>query len=458
MPNAFVHADSSESPVPIIPLTPATLSDFIETPWVQAWLDTNNFKAKPGQLCLLPDIETGELSQVLVGVDSKKSLWSLAGLPAKLPPGEYQLWDQENLLDAEQAALGWGLACYRFDRYKTQPVQQVALALETHLLQRLQETVETIGWVRDLINTPAEDLGPDALADEAANFAADVGAQCQIIVGDALLEANYPSIHMVGRAATNAPRLIDLRWGDASHPKVTLVGKGITFDSGGLDIKSDAGMLLMKKDMGGAAHALGLAKMIIDQQLPVCLRVLIAAAENAIAGNAFRPGDVLTTRKGLTVEIGNTDAEGRLVLCDALAEASTEQPEMIIDFATLTGAARVALGPDVPALYSNRPEVAARWMELGQEQLDPIWHMPLVAEYRELLDSSIADINNMAKGPYAGSITAALFLQEFVDATIDWVHIDVMAWNTKTKPGRPEGGEAMGIRTALAYLVERYAS
>ena len=280
------------------------------------------------------------------------------------------------------------------------------------------------------------------------------GASVSTIVGEALLTQNYPAIHAVGRASDRAPRLIDLRWG-RTGPKITLVGKGVCFDSGGLDIKSASNMKLMKKDMGGAAHVLGLAQMIMAAQLPVRLRLLIPAVENSIAGNAFRPLDVLRTRKGLTVEVGNTDAEGRLILCDALAEADREGADLLIDCATLTGAARVALGPELPALFSNHDPTAEALIGHGLEERDPLWRLPLYKPYRRGLDSKVADLNNLWDSPFAGAITAALFLQEFVSAGTPWVHIDMMAWNSTARPGRPEGGEAMALRALYALVAER---
>jgi leucyl aminopeptidase len=297
---------------------------------------------------------------------------------------------------------------------------------------------------------------PEHLADTMIVLGKEFGARVEQVVGDALLEQNFPAIHAVGRASVHAPRLLDLRWGEEGNPRLTLVGKGVCFDSGGLDLKSANGMRLMKKDMGGAAHALGLARLIMSTGLPVRLRVLVAAVENAVAGNALRPGDVIRSRKGLTIEIDNTDAEGRLILCDALAEGAIEQPELLIDFATLTGAARVALGTEVPALFSNSDELAAGLLAAAEAQQDPLWRLPLYNPYREMLDSKIADIANAANAPYAGAITAALFLREFVPEETAWAHVDVMAWNTRSRPARPEGGEAMGIRAVSHYLRQRF--
>jgi len=310
---------------------------------------------------------------------------------------------------------------------------------------------------RDMINTPAEDMGPEQLATAAKTVADAHGAALNVIVGDDLLHQNYPTIHIVGRASHRAPRLIDLRWGKESAPMVTLVGKGVCFDSGGLDLKTHEGMLQMKKDMGGAAVMLGLAQALMAAGTPIRLRVLIPAVENSVSGNAVRPLDIVRTRSGKTVEIGNTDAEGRLILCDALAEADSEQPDLLIDCATLTGAARVALGPELQAMYCDDDAVADALLEAGAETGDPLWRMPLWRPYRKELDSKCADLNNVAKGAFAGSIIAALYLAEFVSATTRWAHLDIMASNPAAKPGRPEGGEATGMRALYAYLRRRYA-
>ena len=310
--------------------------------------------------------------------------------------------------------------------------------------------------VRDLVNTPANDLGPAELAEAAAAVARGAGVRANIIVGDDLLAKNYPLVHAVGRASARPPRLVDFAWGTPDAPKVTLVGKGVCFDTGGLDLKPSSNMLLMKKDMGGAAVVLGLAQMIMDAGLKVRLRVLIPAVENSVSGNAYRPGDVLATRKGKTVELGNTDAEGRLILADALTEADGEEPSLLVDCATLTGAARVALGPDLPALFTPSDDLARDLLRHGDAQSDPLWRMPLHAPYRDYLDSKIADFNNAADTSFAGSITAALFLKEFVSRTQAWAHIDLYAWNAKTRPGRPAGGEAMAMRALYALVAERY--
>ncbi|MFL6617880.1 MAG: leucyl aminopeptidase family protein, partial [Povalibacter sp.] len=354
-------------------------------------------------------------------------------------------------------AFGWTYGEYRFERYRRAAAKSVSLRLpEGADLAEVERLRSATTLARNLINTPANDLTPEALAEAASTLAKRFGAQHRIVVGDALLEQKFPAVHAVGRASAVAPRLIDLQWGDNSHPKVTLVGKGVCFDSGGLDIKPGASMLLMKKDMGGAAAVLALAELIMDAKLPVRLRVIVPAVENAISANAFRPGDVLATRKGLTVEIGNTDAEGRLILCDALALADEEKPELLIDMATLTGAARVALGPELPALFSNDERTASELVAIGLAEADPLWHMPLWAGYDDELSSKIADLNNVSASGFSGAIIAALFLKRFVNEARTWLHIDMYAWNSKDRPGRPVGGEAQCIRALYAFLKSRY--
>ncbi|WP_341705464.1 leucyl aminopeptidase family protein, partial [Ferrovibrio sp.] len=380
-----------------------------------------------------------------------------------LPEGEYRLADTRkmNQLAADDAALGWALAAYRFDRYKKPAAGRRGRARLVWPAKadraRVVALYDGIVLARDLVNTPAADMGPAELAEAARAVALLGGGSFACIIGDDLLEQNYPMIHAVGRASVRLPRLIDITWGNPKHPKLTLVGKGVCFDTGGLDLKPSAGMLLMKKDMGGAAVVLGLAAAIMALKLPVRLRVLVAAVENSVSGNAMRPGDVLTSRKGLTVEIGNTDAEGRLVLADALAEADREKPDWLIDCATLTGAARVAIGPDLPALYSSDDTMAQALLAAGLAAADPLWRMPLHRPYREYIEGKVADISNSADTPFAGSITAALFLQEFVEKTKAWAHLDMFAWNPKARPGRPAGAEATGLRALFAAIEARYA-
>lgn len=442
--------------VPVTPLTKAQLSGWLkgQPARIKAWAKSADFRAEPGQLCLLPD-EKGGLERVLAGQDAADGLWSYAGLPSSLPGGSsYRLDAAFAPAEATHAALGWLLGTYRFTKYRKPGQPFPSLVWPQGADKGAAERAgEAIFLIRDLINTPAEDMGPGELAAAASKLARAHGAKVTVISGEALIRKNYPAIHAVGRASVHAPRLIDLRWG-TKGPRVTLAGKGVCFDSGGLDLKGAAGMKLMKKDMGGAAHVLGLAAMIMGAKLPLRLRVLIPAVENSVAGNAFRPLDVLKTRKGLSVEVGNTDAEGRLVLCDALAEADRDNPDLVVDFATLTGAARVALGPDLPAMFCNDDAIADSLIRHGQAMHDPLWRMPLHKPYRRLLDSKVADLNNISSGPHGGAITAALFLAEFLRPETPWVHLDIMAWNASSRPGRPEGGEAMGLRAVYALIEE----
>ena len=421
------------------------------------WVKAHQFVPQTGSALMLPQGASGASSAVAV-ISATPDIWSLAHLPAILPELCFTL--QHSLKDDDifQMVMGWEMACYHFERYKTSSKKHPSLYV-AGLTREAEAAIITrsITLARDLINTPTNDMAPSHLAEECQKVAKECGAKFNQIVGDALLVKNYPTIHAVGRASATAPRLLDMRWGNTKHPKVTLVGKGVCFDSGGLDIKSSGNMKLMKKDMGGAAIVLALARCIMLLKLPVYLRVLIPAVENSISGNAFRPMDIITTRKGTTVEIGNTDAEGRLILCDALAEADTESPDLLIDCATLTGAARVALGTDIPAIFSNQDSLAQQLQAVALKSSDPMWQLPLWEGYREQLNTPIADLNNAPDGGYAGAITAALFLREFVNKKTPWLHIDVMAWNTSNRPGRPVGAEAMGVRALLAFIQQRYS-
>ena len=414
------------------------------------------FDAAAGSLALLHDT-SGKLVRVLVGVDPHAPLDALAALSMTLPAGTYQLAAESVLGDQRAAALGWALGAYQFTRYRAATRAPATLAVPAADLAPLQQLVDATALVRDLVNTPTEDLGPEQLADAVKRVAKIRRAKWREWVGDALLDANFPTIHAVGRASHRAPRLVELQWGKASDPKLVLVGKGVCFDTGGLNLKTGTGMRWMKKDMGGAAHALALAQLVMQAKLPVRLTLLIPTVENSVAGSAIRPGDVITTRAGLQVEIDNTDAEGRLILCDALAYASEQQPELIIDFATLTGAARVALGADLPALFANRDELAEQLLAAGREVGDPLWRLPLWQPYRQLLDSYLADFVNTGASHQAGAITAALYLERFVAAPSAWLHLDTYAWNDADRPGRPCGGEAMGLRAVFALLQSRYA-
>jgi leucyl aminopeptidase len=421
----------------------------------RSWLDENRFDATPGSVCLLADAN-GKLARVIVGVDRQESLSALAALPLSLPQGEYALAAEGVPLDAQLAALGWALGAYQFTRYRKAKRAPATLVLDGKTLAALEPLVDATCLVRDLVNTPTEDMGPKHLAEAVKQLGKTYKAKVREWVGDELLEDNFPTIHAVGRASQRPPRLIELSWGKATDPKLVLVGKGVCFDTGGLDLKPSDGMRWMKKDMGGAAHAIALAGLVMETKLPVRLTLLIPAVENSVSGNALRPGDVVVTRAGHSVEIDNTDAEGRLVLCDALAYGAEQKPDLIIDFATLTGAARVALGPDLPALFANDDAVADAALSCARAVADPMWRLPLWRPYRKMLDSYLADFANSGASRHAGAITAALYMERFIPEGLPWVHLDTYAWNDGDRPGRPRGGEAMGVRAMFAVLQGRY--
>jgi leucyl aminopeptidase len=435
-----------------------------QTPLVARWLTVQNFKGEKHRVLLLPD-SAGGLAAAVGGLGRRQgalSLWHAAGIVERLPSRRFRLAQQFTAEEATQLCLGFAYGGYRFERYR--PAKSDAASVEAPPnadVQFIALAAESLRMARDWINTPAADLGPVELSAAARRLAERHQAAYQEWVGEGLLAANFPAIHAVGRASSEAPRLVELRWtppAGETYPRLTLVGKGVCFDSGGLDIKPGSGMALMKKDMGGAAVALALAHMLMSVKIRAQLRVLVPAVENAISGNAYRPGDVLTTRKGLTVEVGNTDAEGRLVLCDALALADAELPDLIIDFATLTGAARVALGPELPALFGNDDGIVHDLAVAAAVEHDPLWPMPLWAGYEDELASKIADLNNVAASSLAGAIFGALFLKRFVSESTPWVHIDLYAWNSKDRPGRSIGGEAQGLRGVYRYLVKRYGT
>jgi leucyl aminopeptidase len=426
------------------------------SPRARAAVAAQKFAGKPGELATLPGDAPDKWS-VAVGVEESGELgpWCLAKAAEALPEGEYRFEGS-----AGGAMLGWLLAQHRFDRYRKPESPTGPRVLFVHDPARIDDAVRlasAVALVRDLVNTPTEDMGPAQLQAAAEQVGAESNATVRITKGDDLA-TGYPLIHAVGRAASldRTPRLIELEWGNPAHPRIAIVGKGVCFDTGGLDIKPASGMRLMKKDMGGAAHALALAQLIMAHRLPVRLHLLVPAVENAIAGNAMRPGDVLISRKGLSVEVSNTDAEGRLILADALTRAGEDRPGLILDFATLTGAARVALGPDLPATFANDDALAAELLHAGSTEADPLWRLPLWPGYDEMLRSDIADLDNAPEGGMAGAITAALFLQRFVDAGTRWAHLDTFAWRQSAKPGRPKGGEALGLRAAFAMLQARY--
>jgi leucyl aminopeptidase len=455
------EAASITSAVPITFATRATWEAVSATlpALARQFANANGFAAKAGECLTLPSAD-GELAHVLFGLEddasTSRDLFRPGQLPALLPPGVYRFANAPH--DARLAALAFALGCYRFGRYRKTDAPNVRLVPPDGIdVAELARIAEAVALARDLINTPSNDMGPQELAQAAQQLAERFGAQFNCIVGDALTAQNFPLIHAVGMASPRAPRLIELTWGDPSHPKVTLVGKGVCFDTGGLDLKPSAGMLIMKKDMGGAANVLALALMVMDARLKLRLRVLIPAVENAVGGNAFRPLDIFPSRKGPTVEIGNTDAEGRLVLADALALADEEAPDLLIDLGTLTGAARVALGPDLPPFYTGDETLAVDVARCAKTENDPLWRLPLWPPYDSWLDSKVANINNAPSNGFAGSITCALFLQRFVEAAKSWLHVDIYGWTPSAKPARPEGGECQAARAIYSLLRERYS-
>ena len=458
---ALIQPDRGQDAIPIHLVNKDGFDDWAKTlsgPQ-RAALKAQGFSGKGYQTAIVPDSDAAGAGWFAVGGvanPDELSSWCMAKLAEKLPAGTYRRAGAE----PGPALFGWQTAQYRFTRYREDKDAEGPRILLTGDVAQIDEAIaeaEAAWLVRDMVNTPAEDMGPEAIEAEVVRIAKAFDAEVNVTRGDAL-ESGYPMVHAVGRAAAraHAPRLIELEWGPKDAPRVAIVGKGVTFDSGGLDVKSSAGMLLMKKDMGGSAHALALAKLVMERGLKVRLHLVIPAVENAISGNAFRPGDVLASRKGLTVEITNTDAEGRLILGDALTRASEEAPELILDFATLTGAARVALGPDLPALFTRRDETSDDLVAAGRGHDDAVWRLPLEDTYRDMLKSDIADIANSASGGFAGATTAALFLDRFVADDIEWAHFDTFAWRPSAKPGRPKGGAALGLRAAWHMLKARY--
>jgi len=413
------------------------------------WLAATQFHPEVTAFCLIPN-RSGHVERVICCVGNPGQLWDVGALPFALPEGDY-FFVNDTMLN--EWAIAWGLGAYQFLKYKKAGRAPARLVLSPKMdIHYITNHVESLYLVRDLINIPADDLGPTEFAKAAAQLAKKHRAHLKQIIGEQLLKNNYPAIYTVVRASDDPPRLLDLRWGNKKHFRLTLVGKAVCFDSGGLDLKSSSAMLLMKKDMAGGAHVLGLANMIMQAKLPICLRVLIPVVENVIGGNAYRPGDIIRSRQGLTIEIGNTDAEGRVILADALTDAASEKPNLLIDVTTLTGAARVALGTELPAIFSNDTKLIQQIIHSANTVADPLWQLPLFDLYRDSLNSPIADINNCGTDSYGGAITAALFLKEFVPQNIPWLHFDMMAWNLKSRPGRPQGGEAMALRGLFHYL------
>jgi leucyl aminopeptidase len=458
----FVDRSSSSLPVQFVAQTKwrAWLKE--QSAARRGWVESTGVSGSAGDLVVLPGRDGKAAGAVLV-VPARPTLWDF-GVLTTLPAGTWK-FDGKLVPDAASvsmtdAMVAIGLGAWRFERYRSKKAKQGARFVWPESADKVRATamIEAISLARDLITTPSSDMGPAELAAAAQELGKTHKAKVRVIVGDDLLKQNYPMVHAVGRASTRAPRLIDLVWGKESDPKVTLVGKGVCFDTGGLDLKPAAGMLNMKKDMGGAATVLAVAAMVMAAKLPVRLRVLVPAVENSVSGNAFRPLDVVQTRKGLSVEIGNTDAEGRLILCDALHEGASEKPTMMVDCATLTGAARVALGTDLPALFCNDDALADDLLAAGKALTDPMWRMPLFQGYRRLLDSRVADLNNVSAGGFGGAITAALYLQAFVPDDVPWAHFDMMAWNNTSRPGRPEGGEAQAARAIFAAIEKRISS
>jgi leucyl aminopeptidase len=459
MPSLFETAPATSA----IPITFASKSSWdairSELPaTARQFADANGFAAKPGAYLALPTAD-GQIAGVLFGLDDERAKsrdpFRPGALPGLLPAGAYRFANTPH--DTRLAVLAFALGRYRFGRYRKAEVPDVRLVppdgIDTADVIRLADAAML---ARNLINTPSNDMGPAELAQAAKEVAERFGARFDCIVGDDLVKQNFPLIHAVGMASSRAPRLVDFSWGEPSHPKVTLVGKGVCFDTGGLDLKPSSGMLIMKKDMGGAANMLALAQMVMDAKLKLRLRVLIPAVENAVAGNAFRPLDIFPSRKGLTVEIGNTDAEGRLILADALALADEEKPDLLIDMGTLTGAARVALGPDLPPFYTEDETLAADVARYAREENDPLWRMPLWPPYDAWLDSKVANLTNAPSGTFAGSVTCALFLQRFVEHAKSWLHLDIYGWTPTAKPARPEGGECQAARAVYRLLSSRY--
>ena len=471
MPTGPIKVSAAQTPLLVVDRDqPAVAMHLVDKPGFDAWVSTQPEAARTalagqrftGAADTVAIVANAGGWEVVVGVRDVAMLssWCLARAAETLPEGSYRVFAGGKAIAPRAAGLGWILGQYRFDRYRRDEATVGARVLLTNDPAAIDATLPeaaAVALVRDLVNTPAADMGPPDLEAAAATIASAAGAALTVTRGSEL-ERGYPMIHAVGMAAARdfAPRLIELEWGDPAHPRVAIVGKGVCFDSGGLDIKPSSGMRLMKKDMGGAAHALALAQLVIAARLKVRLHLLIPAVENAIAGNAFRPGDVLTSRQGLTVEIGNTDAEGRLVLADALARAVECAPVLIVDFATLTGAARVALGPDLPATFANDDTLADEAIAAGIAQGDPLWRLPLHDGYDDMLKSDIADLTNAPEGGFAGAVTAALFLRRFVPADIPWLHLDTFAWRPAARPGRPKGGEALGLRAVWHLLRARY--
>jgi leucyl aminopeptidase len=461
LPACFV-VDAAVPAVPLVIVDRATYPAWhaAQAAPVQAWLEALGFHGGAGTQALVPAPD-GRAAFAVAGVGDGDDPVCIAHLPRLLPAHVYWLDPASpRPLDPAVAWLGWGLGSYRFERYLKpgKPLARLQVDAATAKNAEALALLEASAHVRDLVNTSTEQMGPGELEADAAALAKRFRAHLRVVAGEELLAQNFPAIHAVGRASHRPPRLIELEWGDASHPRLAIVGKGVCFDTGGLNIKSADGMRHMKKDMGGAAHALALAQLVMARKLPVRLHLLVAAVENAIGPDSYRPGEVITTRTGVTVEIDNTDAEGRVILGDALAYAGESKPDLLMDFATLTGAARVALGPDLPALFCNDEAIAAEYLAAGVRTRDPLWRLPLWRPYGQYLKSNVADMANGSSSRMAGALSAALYLERFVPDGQRWTHVDVYAWNDHDRPGKPAGGEAQGLRAAFALLQSRYAS
>lgn len=456
-----VVIDHTEDAVPVHALYEKDVPGFLDgrQAFVKAFAELSDFKGKAGQVLVTPNTEGG-IDRVLFGLGDRADAQTFRALAAKLPAGEYRIASAPGEISPEQIALAFALGSYRFDRYKKKKDDRPRLvAAEQVDVAEVRSIAHACALARDMVNTPPNDMGPLQIETIAREIAEQYGASITVVTGEGLLEANYPAVHAVGRAAVphRAPRMIEISWGEAGKPLIALVGKGVVFDTGGLDIKPSAGMRNMKKDMGGAAHVLALARMIMAANLPVRLAVLIPAVENAISGDAMRPGDVLDSRKGLTIEVGNTDAEGRLILADALTRAEELEPALTLDLATLTGAARAALGPQLPPFYTDDEELAGQIETAMRATSDPMWRMPLWKGYVDALDSDVADLKNDPDGwAQAGSVTAALFLQKFAPKG-PWAHFDIFAWNPRGRPGWPSGGEVQAVRALYQMIRNRFA-
>lgn len=457
LPACFVPADAPSLPLHLVDAARFPAWKAARPASTQAWLDAHGFRGDALATLVLPGAD-GAPAAAVAGIGDPQDPASLGHLPTLLPPLAFHLAaDSPVAVPADRALLGWGLGAYRFTRYLKSLKPTAKLAIDTAAHAEAAALLAASLQTRDLINTPTEHMGPDELEAAVGTLAATHGAGFRSVRGADLLAQNFPAIHAVGRASHRAPRLIELTHGDAALPHLVIVGKGVCFDTGGLDVKPPDGMRNMKKDMGGAAHAIALARLVLERALPVRLTLLVPAVENALGPEAYRPGEVIATRAGLSVEIDNTDAEGRVILCDALTYAAEQSPALIMDFATLTGAARIALGPDLPALFCNRDDLAASYLDAGTEQRDPLWRMPLWRPYHSYLKSGIADMANSGASRMAGCVTAALYLERFIPDAQPWTHVDVYSWNDADRPGKPAGGEAQGLRAAWRFLKRRFA-